>query len=113
MKASSSIKRNRTITLAILIVMVVMNAIWFAISLHSGASMAMVLYAFILFFCWRMSNYRAGVIAGLLGFAVHLYELVIETPTDFLWHDSVCLYLNLLLPLALVFFSYRAHRTSQ
>ena len=90
-----------------------MNAVWFAISLQSGASMAMILYAFILFFCWRMANYRAGVIAGLLGFGVHLYELLFDPPVDFLLLDWICFYLNLFLPLALVYFSYRAYRSQR
>jgi hypothetical protein len=113
MKADPSLKRNRTITLAILIMLVVMNAVWFAISLRSGASMAMILYAFIFFFCWRMANYRAGVIAGLLGFGVHLYELLFDPPVDFLLLDSISFCLNLFLPLALVVFSYRAYRSQR
>ncbi len=111
--ANLPLKRNRTITLAILSILVVMNAVWFAISLRSGASMAMILYAFILFFCWRMANYRAGVIAGLMGFGVHLYELLFDAPVDFLLLDSICFYLNLFLPLVLVFFSYQAYRSGK
>jgi hypothetical protein len=113
MIANSSHKRNRNTTLVILAVLVVMNAVWFAVSLRSGASMAMILYAFIFFLCWRMADYRAGVITGLLGFGIHLYELLFDAPVYFLLLDSICFYLNLLFPIALVFFSYRAYRATR
>jgi hypothetical protein len=111
--ANFSLKRNRNFTLAILLILVIMNVVWFAISLRSGASMAMILYAFIFFLCWRMADYRAGVIAGLLGFGIHLYELLLVTPLDFLLLDWICFYLNLLLPIALLIFSFQAYRATR
>ena len=105
-----SYKLNQALALATLIILVGVNAAWYVISKQSGSLVALIFYSIIFFLCWRMLDFRAVIIAGLIGFGVHLYELVFLDFSAFQLLDTLLLYLNLVLPIPLAYFGYRAYQ---
>jgi hypothetical protein len=104
---------NRVLTLGILIILIGLNAAWYLLSKQSGSFVALIFYSAILFLCWRMLDYRAGITAGVIGFGVHLYELIFLGVSAFQLIDTVIFYLNLVLPIPLAYISYQAYRESR
>lgn len=101
---------HQKITVFILIVLSVINALWVLLSDFSGPLIGFIFYSVIALLCWRKKDYQAAVFAGIFGFAVHLYELIFfktVNTEDFL---TIFLYLNLLLPLPLLYFGCRAKK---
>ena len=97
---------DQALTLGILIILIGVNVAWFVISKQSGSLVAMIFYSIIFFLCWLMLDFRAVIIAGLIGFGIHLFELVQVL-------DILLFCLNLVLPIPLAYFSYQAHRVSR
>jgi len=106
-------KSDHALILGILIILIGLNAAWYIFSKQSGSLVALIFYSIIFFLCWRMLDFRAVIIAGLIGFGVHLYELVFLGLTAFQLLDTLLFYLNLVLPIPLAYFSYRAYRESR
>jgi len=103
----------RNVVLGVLVILVSLNTAWFLVSKHSGSLWGFILYLIILFLCWRQNEFRAGIAAGLLGFGVHLYELVNADVEDLIFIDLLFSLLNLVLPILLVYSSYQAYKTSK
>ena len=101
---------NQAFTLGILIILIGVNATWFVISRQSGPFVALIFYSIIFFLCWRMLDFRAVFIAGLIGFGIHLLELVFLGISVFQVLDFLLFCLNLVLPIPLAYFSYQAYR---
>ena len=93
--------------------LVLINLAWFFISRHTGSFWGFIAYLIILFLCVRQNDFRAGVIAGLLGFGLHLYELVISDIENLVLSDTLFLCTNLCLPILLIYSSYRAYKLSK
>jgi hypothetical protein len=106
-------KSDRALIIGILVALIGLNAAWYIFSKHSGTLLALIFYSIILFLCWRMLDFRAVIIAGLVGFGVHLFELVFLDLTAFQLLDTIIFYLNLVLPIPLAYFGYRANRVSR
>jgi hypothetical protein len=104
-------KLDQSLILGLLIVLIGGNVVWYVFSKHSGSLVALVLYSVIFFLCWRMLDFRAVIIAGLIGFGVHLYELVFLDISAFQFIETILFYLNLILPIPIVYFGYRAYQT--
>jgi hypothetical protein len=104
---------NQVIAQAILITLVGVNFAWYVISKQSGSLVGLIFYSVIFFLCWRKSDFRAGITAGVIGFGVHLYELVFLGISAFQLLDTIIFYLNLVLPIPLAYISYRASRASR
>ena len=98
------------ITIGILVVLVGANAIWTVISKHPGSLIALIFYALVAFLCWQRSHFEAGVIGGVLGLGIHLYELLFQGIEKLEGIDSGLFFLNLLLPILLICFGYRAYQ---
>lgn len=101
---------NKKVTLSILIALVIANAIWVATSGHSGPVIALIFYALVAFLCWRRGHFQAGIIAGVVGLGIHAYELISWGLAGLRTLDVGLLFINLILPVPLIYFSYRAYR---
>jgi len=65
-------------TIGILVVLVGVNAVWAVTMELSGPVIALLFYAFVTFLCWRRSHFQAGIISGILGLGIHVYELIFQ-----------------------------------
>ena len=100
------------ISITILLVLVITNAVYITITDtdYFGPIIALVLYGVIAFVFWRLKHFQAGIIAGILGFGFHIYELIVFGLADMRPLNLSLLLTNLLLPIPLVYFSYKAYR---
>lgn len=110
MKKKGKISPSGIITIAFLLSLAGANAVWLIISGHGGTLIALVFYSVVSFLCLRSRHFRAGVIAGIFGFGIHIYELFVLGTTEFIGIDQVFFYANLILPIPLTFTSYLASR---
>ena len=101
---------SRSISITILLVLVITNAIYVTITDYSGPIIALVLYGVVAFVFWRFKHFQSGIIAGILGFGFHLYELIASGLSDMIPINLSLFLINLLLPIPLVYFSYKAYR---
>ena len=99
-----------TITIIILIVLVFSNVVWAVSSGYPGPFIAMIFYAIVAFLCWRKKHFQAGMIAGFLGFAIHLYELILRGIKELEGIYLAIFYINLIFPVLLLYFSYQANQ---
>jgi len=104
------ISRKGILSIAVLLVLIGVNAIWLVVSRNSGPLIALIFYLVITFLCFRRRHFQAGVIAGVLGFGVHLGELLVQGARELTGIDQVFFYANLILPLPLLITSYLASR---
>lgn len=98
------------IVIGILIVLMGINAIWFATSRYSGPLVGLIFYALITFLCWRRSHFQAGIIGGIIGFGIHAHELVFQTVGKLEGIDFGFFLLNIIFPIPLIYFSYKAQQ---
>jgi len=110
MKKKEKISPSGIITIAFLLSLVGVNAVWLIIRGHGGALIALVFYSVVSFLCLRRRHFGAGVIAGIFGFGIHLYELFVKGTTELIGIYQVLFYANLILPIPLTFTSYLASR---
>ena len=110
MKKRSKISASGIITIVILFTLAGINAFWLIISGHGGALIALVFYFVVFVLCLRSRHFRAGVIAGILGFGIHIYELFVQGTTELIGIDQLLFYMNVILPIPLIFTSYLASR---
>jgi hypothetical protein len=101
---------SSNISITILIVLVITNAVYVTITDYFGPIIALVLYGLVSFVFWRLKHCQAGIIAGILGFGVHIYEIIAFGLADIRTLTLSLLITNLLLPVPLVYFSYKAYR---
>ena len=91
----------------ILLILVFANAAWLLVSPFRGPLFAVVFYSFVLYLCLRKGDYRAPLVAGLLAFAFHALEWFLGSGPGGRG-DAIFFMINLILPLSLVYFSYKA-----
>ena len=101
---------SKMITIIILFILILSNAVWAVSSEYSGPFIAMIVYALVTFLCWRKKHFQAGMIAGFLGFGIHLHELIFRGIKELEWIYLVIFYINLIFPILLVCFSYKANQ---
>ena len=89
MKKEKKYSPSGIITIALLLSLAVVNAIWLIVSWHGGALIALAFYSVISFLCLRKQHFQAGVIAGILGFGIHLYELFVLGTSELIGIDQV------------------------
>jgi hypothetical protein len=112
-KRSSSMRRSRSewATIGLLTALAILNLIWGLASDFTGPLFGGAIYALAAYLCWRRRHYQVGIIGGILGFGLHLLELLtLNTNQAADLIDLICLFLNLFLPILLVLFSIRAYR---
>ena len=110
MKKKDKISPSGIITIALLLSLAGINAVWLIIRGHGGALIALVFYSVVSFLCLRSRHFGAGVIAGIFGFGIHIYELFVKGTAELIGIDQVFFYANFILPIPLTFTSYLASR---
>ena len=104
---------NKKVALSILIALVVANAAWVAASQHSAPLIALIFYAIVAFLCWQRNHFQAGIIAGIVGLGIHAYELIFLGVAELGAFDLLLFLMNLVFPIPLIYFSYKAYRESE
>ncbi len=102
--------RSGVIAIVLLLALVGINAIWLSIRGHGGALIALAFYSAVSYLCLRSRHFGAGIIAGIFGFGIHLFELLAKGTTELIGIDQVFFFANLILPIPLAFTSYLASR---
>jgi len=108
MKKEKKYSPSGIITITLLLSLAVVNAFWLIASWHGGALIALAFYLVISYLCLRRQHFQAGVIAGILGFGIHIYELFVLGTSELIGIDQVYFYVNLILPIPLTITSYLA-----
>ena len=98
------------ISIGILVALAGINAIWAVTLEHSGPVIALLFYAFAAFLCWRRSHFQAGIIGGVFGLGIHVYELIFQGIGRLGGIELGLFCANIVLPILLMYFSYKAHR---
>jgi 4-hydroxybenzoate polyprenyltransferase len=96
------------VTLGLLVALVATNAVFLVVLRTGGPLIGLVFYAALLIVVWRRRrpDWRAVMVGGLVGFAVHTVEVVVGGWTAY----PLLVALNLILPLALVPVAWLAGR---
>ena len=98
------------ITIGILIVLAGINVVWAVSAEYSGPFIALFFYAFVTFLCWRRNHFQAGIIGGIFGLCIHVYELIFQDMGKLGGIELGLFYANIVLPIPLMYFSYKAFR---
>ena len=98
---------------AILVVLAAGNGAWSLISGRTAPLMAAVAYAVVALVILRSRDYRAGMIVGIAGFAIHVLEVAIHGTVSLGTLERVWLFANIVLPLVLVHMSWLLLRRSR
>ena len=96
--------------LSILVVLVTVNTAWKVASEYSGPLIALILYVVAAFLCWRRNHFQAGIIAGMAGLGIHIYELILWGVAGLGLLDLGLPLVNLIGTIPLMYFSYKAYR---
>ncbi|MGB2963032.1 MAG: hypothetical protein WBB69_03510 [Anaerolineales bacterium] len=110
MNKKEKLPPSGTITNLLLLTLAGTNIIWLITSRHGGTLIALLLYSAVVFLCLRNQHFRAGVITGIFGFGIHIFELLVQGTSTLIGIEQVFFYLNLFLPIPLTFTSYLASR---
>jgi len=110
MKKEGKFPLSGIIAIALLLTLVMANAVWLIVSWHGGALIALFFYIVISFLCLRRQHFQEGIIAGVLGFGIHLFELIVLGTNQLTGMEHVFFYANLFLPIPLAITSYLASR---
>ena len=100
--------RNRV--LIILLILVLTNSVWLFISDFSGPLIGLVFYAIIIYLCICKKHFQAAAIAGIIGFSIHILELIFFKNANINGIELVCFLINIFFPIALVYFSHKANK---
>jgi hypothetical protein len=98
------------ITIVLLLSLVVGNAVWLILSWHGGVLIALAQYLVVSYLCLRKGHFQAGVIAGIVGFGIHLFELLKLGTSQLTGIEQIFFYANLILPVPLIITSYLTTR---
>jgi len=101
---------SATIVMVFLISLVVVNAVWLIVNWHGGPLIALAFYIVVSFRCLRKQDLKAGVIAGIIGFGIHLFELIGLGTSQLTGINLFFFFTNLILPIPLTITSYLASR---
>jgi hypothetical protein len=71
------------------------------------------MYGVVAYLCWHRNHFKAGIIAGIIGLGIHIYEIVSMGLEGLRVFECGFLIANLILPIPLIYFSYRASRIAK
>ena len=97
---------NKRSVVTILVILASGNGVWWITSSRSIILIAAAAYAVVAFEVWRRNDYRAGLMIGIAGFAIHAAEAAVHGKDQLGSLESVWLYANIVLPAALVWLSW-------
>ena len=98
---------------SILLALVVVNSAWVIVSLHSGSIIGLTVYGVVAYLCWYRNHFQAGIIAGIIGLGIHIYEITSVGIEGLKVFERGFLIANIILPILLIYFSYRASRIAK
>jgi hypothetical protein len=73
----------------------------------SGPFIALIIYAFIAYRCVYKNDFLAGLFGGLLGFCIHILELIFYDLTSLGTVELIFFLINVIFPVILAYVSYR------
>ena len=94
------------VLIAVLLMLSACNGVWLLTSGHAVPLIAVIAYAVVAFLVLRRNDFRAGFIIGIVGFAVHLLEVVIQGTVRLASLELVWLFANIALPLVIAGMSW-------
>lgn len=97
---------NEKIVLAVLILLALSNLIFFIVSSYSGPIVGFVVAAAASIHWWRKRDSIFIIVIAIIWIFFHVYELVVRGASS----QPVLFYLNLLLPVFLLYFGLRMKR---
>jgi hypothetical protein len=97
---------NEKIVLAVLILLALSNLIFFIVSSHSGPIVGFVAAAAASIHWWRKRDSIFIIVIAIIWIFFHVYELIAVGASS----QPVLFYLNLLLPILLLYFGLRMKR---
>ena len=97
---------SKRAVVAILGILAVGNGIWLLVSEHTAPWIAMVSYAVVALVILLRNDYRAGLIIGIAGFAIHVVEMAVQGTASLEPLERTWLIANIILPLVLVWFNW-------
>ena len=101
---------DRRIVTAALAVLITINAGWIIICKSYGPFIAVVLYMFALFLFMHRNDLFAGMITGISGLAINVYELVSAGMKNIQGLGKMFFIANLVLPVLLLYYCCRLYR---
>ena len=101
---------EKKLCFSILLALVVINSAWVIESLHSGPVIGLIVYGVVAYLCWHRNHFQAGIIAGIIGLGIHIYEIISMGMEGLRVFERGFLGANLILPILLIYFSHRASR---
>lgn len=110
MKEMKDRTTSATLVAVLLISLAATNAVWLLVNWQRGPLIALAFYLVVTYLCLRKGDFQAGVIAGTLGFGVHLLELFGPGSNQLTGIEQFFFYINLILPVPLAITSYLALR---
>jgi len=102
---------HKSIVAGLLSALVVINAVWAAISQYRGPLFALAVYVLAVYLSRQKGDYRAAFAIGTAGFVFHALELYFHGTAALRPAETVFFYMNLLLPVPLIYSSYKCVRT--
>lgn len=102
--------KNAKFAFCIIVTLVIINVVWFFFHNFSGPIFAFTAYAVIAFLFFVKREFAAGIIAGIGGLLVHIYELIFLGLGGLTDMEIVFLLANLFLPILLIVFSFKAYQ---
>lgn len=102
--------RYKKIVILILFFLIITNIIWFIMSKLPGPFIGLIFYGIIFFLYWKREHYKAGVIGGVIGLGIHIYELLFKNLSGLSGFESGLFFINLILPIPLIYFSCKSYQ---
>ena len=100
----------RRIVILILLILIITNSVWLLISEFSGPLIALIFYTIIIYLCIYKKHFQAGIIGGIIGFSIHIFELLFQHNANLSGIEFIFFLINLIFPVALVYYSHRANK---
>ena len=106
----SKYSSNHKMVIGILTILVIINAGWVIICKSNGPIIALIFYVFAIFLFWRKNDIFAGIIIGVMGFAIHMFELIFQGIIDLEGLETIFFFINLVFPILLIYFCYKIYK---
>ena len=110
MKLMDNRTLSATATILFLLILTISNAVWLILNWRGGALIALAFYLVVSLIILTKQHFQAGVMAGSIGFGIHLLELFGMGASQLTGIDQIFFYVNLILPVPLAITSFLAAR---
>jgi hypothetical protein len=97
---------NEKITLAVLMLLALSNLVFFVVSSHSGPIVGFIVATAAAIHWWKKRESMLIIVIAIIWIFFHIYELVVMGVSSL----PVLFYLNLLLPILLLYFGLKEKR---